>query len=400
MGTIAQTVDSTALIIRERLDSIVAAHPVLMERTQLGLYVYDLTADTALYARGYRQQMRPASTQKVMTAVAALRSLGGNYRLRTRLSMGDDVIVHGGMDPRFGAEDMAAFADSVKAQGRDTIPGRLVLDLTKKDGNRMGWGWCWDDDTRPLTPLTYNGRDTFAKEFLAALAARGVVVMGAACEALTPVALDTLTIDHQPAHLICERTASIDQILGRMLKRSDNQYAESLYYQLGYDTKSASRKVMDMLVAAGADCRQLQVADGSGLSLYNYTTPETLVLTLRYAFRNEKIYRHLMPALPLAGYDGTLRRRMKSGAAHENVRAKTGSLDGVSTLAGYATAPNGHLLAFAIMNQGIRHSSSAHEFQDAVCQALCSPTIYSDVEQDELPPHAEPDEEAEDTSLP
>jgi len=69
--------------------------------------------------------------------------------------------------------------------------------------------------------------------------------------------------------------------------------------------------------------------------------------------------------------DGTLSTRMRRGHARGNVRAKTGTVQGVSSLAGYCIAKNGHLLCFSIINMGIRYSSSGRNFQDRVCEAMC-----------------------------
>ena len=91
---------------------------------------------------------------------------------------------------------------------------------------------------------------------------------------------------------------------------------------------------------------------------------------LAFAYTDEALRRHLLPALPIAGEDGTLARRLRGTKAQGNVRAKTGTVEGVSTLAGYCTAPNGHTLCFAIMNQGIRRTSTGRNFQDRVCRAL------------------------------
>lgn len=77
--------------------------------------------------------------------------------------------------------------------------------------------------------------------------------------------------------------------------------------------------------------------------------------------------------MPVAGVDGTLDDRMQRGYARGNVHAKTGTVTGVSALAGYCTAANGHVLCFSIINMGIRHSSSGRRFQDRVCEALCRP---------------------------
>ena len=108
-----------------------------------------------------------------------------------------------------------------------------------------------------------------------------------------------------------------------------------------------------------------------GGSLYNYLGGEREVAVLRYAHHKREVLPALYAALPIAGTDGTLRRRMKKGKAHGNVRAKTGTLEGVSTLAGYATARNGHRLAFCIMNQGVASLRAAQAFQDRLCELLC-----------------------------
>ena len=103
------------------------------------------------------------------------------------------------------------------------------------------------------------------------------------------------------------------------------------------------------------------------------TTDELEVMMLRYAFRNDNIKQHLIHSLPIAGVDGTLKKRMKSGSVHGNVKAKTGTLTGIISLAGYCTAANGHELCFSIINNGIMHGSNARHFADKVCNLLCQP---------------------------
>lgn len=94
---------------------------------------------------------------------------------------------------------------------------------------------------------------------------------------------------------------------------------------------------------------------------------------LRYAYNNSTIFNHLYEAMPIAGEDGTLKKRMRGTFAAGNVRAKTGTLTGISSLAGYCTAANGHLLCFCIINQGVMHNNNGRNFQDRVCVALCKP---------------------------
>jgi D-alanyl-D-alanine carboxypeptidase/D-alanyl-D-alanine-endopeptidase (penicillin-binding protein 4) len=98
---------------------------------------------------------------------------------------------------------------------------------------------------------------------------------------------------------------------------------------------------------------------------------ELEVRMLRHAWQHADLFRQLNIVLPVAGVDGTLKTRMKKTAAERNVHAKTGSLSGISSLAGFCTAPNGHVLCFAIINQGVSRMSDGRQFQDQVCEAMC-----------------------------
>ena len=136
------------------------------------------------------------------------------------------------------------------------------------------------------------------------------------------------------------------------------------------DGRKLVRRLIDKIGLKGSDYK---IADGSGLSLYNYVSAELEVRLLRYAHQNQNIYLHLLPSLPKAGMDGTLRNRMDNSFTRDNVKAKTGSVTGVFSLAGYLTASNGHEICFSIINQGVMHGKNARAFQDRVCEALCMP---------------------------
>ena len=126
-----------------------------------------------------------------------------------------------------------------------------------------------------------------------------------------------------------------------------------------------------LITRLGLEPKDYLIADGSGLSLYNYVTPELLVTLLNHAQHNEQIRQYLLPCLPIAGVDGTLKKRMTGTRAQGNVMAKTGTVEGVSSLSGYLTAANGHLISFSIINQGIVRTRTGHNFQDQVCLILC-----------------------------
>lgn len=351
----------------------------LFNRSQVGLMVYDLTADSAIYCHNECQLLRPASTMKVVTAIAAIDRLGGSFQFKTTLSytgaiedgvLNGDVYLVGGFDPRFNSDDMGSFVDGIRRMGIDTIRGRIVADKSMKDADMLGEGWCWDDDNPVLSPLLISRRDVFVKRFVDRLRDEGVVVEA-----------DTVA-GRQPggAYEVGTRTHTIDQVLMPMMKESDNLCAEALFYQLGASTgahpataRDARTVVRRLVEKVGLRPSDYRIADGSGLSLYNYVTAELEVMLLRYAYQNTNIYMHLLPSLPVAGEDGTLRRRMRGAFTSGNVKAKTGSVTAISSLAGYCTAANGHVLCFAIINQGIRRGSEGRAFQDRVCEALCRP---------------------------
>ena len=365
--------------VRMRIDHLLAAP--MFETSQVGMCVYDITADSLVYARNMRQTMRPASTEKVLTAVTALLQLGGSYRFETSLyadgTVTDSVLegniyIRGGMDPMFGHDDMRAFALAVKGLGIDSIAGEICADISIKDTLKWGNGWCWDDDMPPLRALLYNGKDCFMQEFFSALDEQGITVNVSSRRFTTTKINDATDIQS-----IVKRYHTIDQILIPMLKDSENTYAEALFYQLGAqdkrdyaEAKFSASKVKAMISRVGLDPSRYVVADGSGVSLYNYASPELLMKVLVYARSRSNIYDHLYPSLPVAGSDGTLERRMRGTAAQYNVHAKTGTLEGVITLAGYAMSPEEHELAFAIFNQGVMHARNARNFQDKVCRAI------------------------------
>ena len=349
-----------------------------LTKSQVGLMVYDLTDDSVLYSHNHRQTLRPASTMKLITAITALDKLGGSYQFKTSLrytgtvidslrTLKGDVFLVGGMDPRFNRDDLLAFVESLKSLGIDTIRGNIYVDRSMKDRDRLGEGWCWDDDNPVLTPTLYSRKDLLMEQFVMELGNAGIVFDGNMSDRTAP----------SSAKVVCVRTHSIDQILTKMMKDSDNLYAECMLYQTalthGRPAKASGaraitqRLIRKMKLAPG----DYKIADGSGLSLYNYVTAELEVPFLKYAYENSTIYNHLFTSLPVAGVDGTLAKRMKATKAADNVRAKTGTLTGISSLAGYAKAANGHLLAFCIINQGVLRAAPAKAFQDKVCIALC-----------------------------
>lgn len=178
---------------------------------------------------------------------------------------------------------------------------------------------------------------------------------------------------------IATHTTSMQAVLNRMLKASDNLNAEAVLCRLGTKVTGGRHVSADDGLAAiaalirrmGHDPQQYRLADGCGLSNYNYISPELLVAFLRHAYARTAVFQRLYKALPTAGVDGTLRRRMTQGSpAYKQVYAKTGSFTGISCLAGYLKTSRGRWMAFAIMNQNVILGREARRFQDKVCETL------------------------------
>lgn len=363
-----------------RLDSLLDAP--LFEMSQVGLMVYDLTADSALYCYNHRQMLRPASCMKLVTSITALDQLGPKYEYQTRLfytgelvgrTLVGNIYCVGGFDPMLTQDDVVSLAASIRNLGVDSIRGQIIADRSFKESLDHGEGWCWDDDNPYLIPLTIGRKDNFTSTLAEEISRLGINLEGV-----------QLMQGRKPdnAKLLDACCHSITQVLQKMMKDSDNFYAESMFYQtaasLGHrpakaiDARNVTKKLINRL---GLDANAYRIADGSGLSLYNYVTAELLVRLLRHAWRTPSISKALIASLPVAGVDGTLKSRMLKTPAQGNVRAKTGTLTGISSLAGYCTTPNGHELAFAIINQGILDKTTGKAFQDRVCRVLCGENL-------------------------
>lgn len=384
-----------------RLDTLIRKSPVMRQAT-LGMMVYDATADSVLFSYNEKKLLRPASTEKLITGITALYRLGASYPFRTllyhtgeirtdtvllrdcrgevlmdtvmmrpfarlRRVLTGDLYAKGAFDPMFSQADLDEFADAVQRLGIDSISGNFYEDVSLKDTVRWGKGWCWDDDNPMLSPLLVDRRQSFMFRLREALGSRGIACSGGIGQAVCP----------PEVKLIVGKERTLNQVMQRMMKRSDNLYAEAVFYQLGalsgrlYATASESEDVISQLIRElGYDPEVYHIVDGSGLSHYNNVSAELEVAFLQHARRQSSVFQPLYESLPIAGVDGTLNNRMKDLPAFRNVRAKTGTLNGVITLSGYATAANGHELIFAILLNGIRSSSAARAFQDDLCVVM------------------------------
>ena len=359
-----------------RIDSALADTACLRFLTAVS--IYDITAEQPVYRLNEQVRMRPASTEKLVTAIAALDLLGTDYTFDTRIltqgtlsggTLSGDLWIVGSMDPVMTKNDLRELCRAVKKAGVSRVEGHVYVDLGLKDKDKYGWGWCWDDKNPTLTPLLLGGKPEFIGSLSAQLQAAGISMHHTAVkQGAVP----------EGARELVRQSRPLMEVLEPMMKKSDNLYAECVFYQMASLTGKRMAAHADVAAVigqvidrAGASSNHVLVADGSGLSLYNYQTAETYIALLRYIHAKPEACQMLMQVLPIAAVDGTLKNRMSNTAAADNLRAKTGTVAGVSTLTGYTTSrTTGHLIAFAILTNGVEQSRTGHNLQDKICIAI------------------------------
>jgi D-alanyl-D-alanine carboxypeptidase/D-alanyl-D-alanine-endopeptidase (penicillin-binding protein 4) len=360
-----------------------AAVAPYLGRASLGRHVDVAVSALGSGVVGYRSgagAVIPASTTKLLTAAAALETLGPMSRFKTSVRQsGDRVVLVGGGDPflatsrssarglypvRATLEDLAAStAAALGKQGLTSV--RLLYDDSLFTGPRVSPDWpdtyLPEDVVPPITALwtdearTASGRyvadpsNAAATAFADERARHGITVRGAIRPG-TGVGTDP--------EIAAVQGAPLGQVVERTLAVSDNNAAEVIAHHVGLavgqDASFAggAAAVMAVLQRLGVDTTGSTVYDGSGLSRRNRLTAETLLGVLQVAASVEHPeLRGVVTGLPVAGFTGSLQWRFDAGpaAARGRVRAKTGTLTGVSGLAGVATDLDGNRMAFVVI---------------------------------------------------
>lgn len=430
----------------------------LFDRSEVGISVYDLTAQKLIFTYQEKQLYRPASVQKTLTCIEAIRQLGKSHPFTTQLFytgkikkqvLKGDLYVVGDLDPLFNEENMDSLVEQVARTGIKEIRGELIGDVSLMDSIYWGSGWRWDDVEEGFQPyisplmyhggqvkLTllpvkqkgkqanvtaepssrfynisnntysydssagkfkatrnwlerknnlmlsgnvsrkrvvfqnlYTGKDFFMYAFIEHLQKRGI-----RCSSKYRYA----PLSHFSSVQIAKTSHSLEEVVYQALKESDNLCAEAVLVHLSKKTTEKKHlsigegvtELYHRVHELGFTKQDCHFVDGCGLSNYNYVSPQVVMAFLRYAYRDTKVFNTIYKSMPIAGIDGTLKYRMRKGKAYCNVHAKTGTMTGVSSLAGYLRAANGHMIAFVILNQNQLSAKPARRFQDKLCELL------------------------------
>ena len=355
-----------------------------------GAWVYDGGSGRTVFKWRAAQQRVPASVQKLVTTTTALDRLGPDARFETAVladgelaegALDGDLYLHGSGDPTFGTSALNTLAELVADSGLHQISGRVFGDESFFDRRRGGpaSGFGISPYVGPLSALAFNRGSllpahgwqrnpaAFAADRLrTSLRHADVAVTRQARAAVAPSEATTIAaVESPPLGSIVRHTNQV----------SDNYYAEMLLKGIGARSgKSGSTSAGARVARAFAreEGFSAKIVDGSGLSRGNRLAPRD-VGRLLLAARKQPWFDAFYRSLPLAGVSGTLHDRMHGTRASGRCRAKTGTLIGVTALAGYCRAPDGDPITFALLMNGI-NVWRGRRAQDHIASLLASYT--------------------------
>lgn len=341
-------------------------------------------ADGTVLFRSGDTAATPASTTKLLTALAALQALGAEHRFATTVvRSGSDVVLVGGGDPLLGTDEVAQLATqtalALRQAGVGSVGVRYDTGLFAGPGTAATWGpdYVSSGVVDVITALSLRedkpGRSDPAVDavqaFAAGLVAAGIQVTGAPVAGKAPSGAAQVAVVH---------SATVGSIVEHTLEYSDNFAAEALGRQVAIAQRKpatfdgAAAAILAVDEALGVPTDGVRLYDASGLSHSDRIPVATLLAALRTSAAKESL-RGLLVGLPVAGFTGTLGPRFDaSPAGMGRVRAKTGSLTGVRALAGVATTADGTTVYFAALADDVTRQGDAEKALDALVAALSS----------------------------
>jgi serine-type D-Ala-D-Ala carboxypeptidase/endopeptidase (penicillin-binding protein 4) len=348
-----------------------------------GAYVRDLDTGRVLFAQRHKVARPPASVEKLYTTATALLRFGPDATLRTQvLGVGGldirgvwrgDLYLRGGGDPTLGDAQLAALARGLADHGVRRVVGSVFGDESLFDSFRGSsrTGFAFDRAMGGVLSAVAVGRgfsrdgspaSEAARRLVRALRAEGIRVTGRASRGIAPAgALELAAIASPPMRELIRLTNV----------PSDNFYAETLLKDLGAGfggagTTTAGRAVVNATIRA--EGIKARISDGSGLSRANRSTPKQVVRLLMFVHR-QPLGPIFEGSLAVAGRTGTVSRRMRGTAAQDRCHTKTGTIRGVSNLAGFCLTEGGATVGFAFLTTNTS-LLRAHAVQDRMAAAV------------------------------
>ena len=345
--------------------------------------ITDAATGEELWERGASLPMQPASTNKLLTAAAALLALDRDATLTTTVLADPDepgvVVLKGGGDPTLSAaapktttwyRNAARITDLAAQVRRSGVTPRTVrVDLSAYSGPTMAPGWdpldIQNGDIAPIESVMLDGGRTQPVSVESRRSTTPALDAGRALAVALGVDPRTVGVLPSPLRdgreLASVQSPPLMERLREMMNASDNVMAESIGREVAAELDrpasfdGAAGAVLEQIRRSGVDTAGAVLRDSSGLSIDDRLTAETLDEVVTAAVGDdEPRLRPLVDLLPIAGGSGTLSNRyLDTDAGREAagfLRAKTGSLTGTNALAGIVTDESGRVLTFTFLS--------------------------------------------------
>lgn len=414
-----------------------------------GIKVVSLNKKQVLFSKNETMPLNPASVTKLVTAAAALKYLGPDFRFRTKflLTPQNDLYIYGEGDPSIVTEEIRTIAKELAREirnirhivvndsyfGNYRSPGlsgnkdhynsytgalslnynRMIISVTpaKKVGALCGIKAGGEDFTIDvknevvasnrrggtyvnLKPPMKGNEDIFtvtghvpaasrAKMFEArvslpplyfALALKSLLQQNG-CKVTGSIYGASNMKDARP--ILDHRSKPLSEILADMNKFSNNFIAEQLVKFLGAkfvgipgNTEKGVDVLKKYLSGLGMQQKDYQIVNGSGLTYDNRMSAELFVRLIQDMYDDHKLWPAFEGSLSIAGRDGTLRHRCRSGTLYGRLMAKTGTVNGVKAIAGVVPSDDNETIAFAILLNGHPNTSGAKDVQTKIAEAI------------------------------
>ncbi len=381
--------------ITKQIDAIIDNNPHL----HVGCEIYSLTNDQCVYCHNEQRLFTPASNTKLFSALLALETLGPDYRFETVLAtdgvqdgttLTGNVYLKSSGDPSLKGRDLEDLIKMLHKKGITTIVGNVCIDHDDfdQDGFTLGsfldnLGASWNSpinsfmvDRKPLglnptNTVTFMNNDRMKNIYFDGISFLKTMGQNYGIELKGNIIFGKMP--KNCAKIGSHFSQNNAQLLSYMLKESDNVYADCIFKRIGanqYGCPGTWAKGTQALTVFLAKIESIEgdfmFKDGSGISRYNLVSPHQIIALLDWIY-TKPYFSSYKESLAIVGVDGTLKDRLVELTSQ--VKAKTGTLTGVSSLSGYIETED-DLFAFAILVNGY------------VSQSIYNPPCKTDIENE------------------
>ena len=384
--------------IREILDAFPAS-------TEIAILIFNPLTEDTIYSVNHTRSMIPASNTKLFTTATALKIMGRDFLLHTKILMDNNVLtdsivtgnvyIKGLGNSVFSSEDLDSLVMEIAKKGITKITGDVIGDDTFFDDVYTRDDWIKDEDANvklpPVSALvidrntkhvrkkrrgrwrTYRVHVANPPKYAAQLLKQKLVESGINVEGEAKTGETPLT-----ATVLVQSSVVLNKLIQLINKNSDNFLAECLFKTIGaiasgkqgnsfYSTQAILTFIKDNAIYS----ENTSIVDGSGISRFDQITVGAIVGLLEIMYFDLKNFPDFYNSLSIAGVDGTLEDRLDKKGNPINFRGKTGTLNGVSSLSGFLTTKSGDELILSMIIEFTRGGSRKYRnAQDKIIEIL------------------------------